>query len=67
MTPEPASRYGANGKKINIGGTELYIDDEFMMATILAIIAVLNTMNQGIDEQISVVGQRIYDEITKTN
>jgi hypothetical protein len=54
-------------KKIDIGGTELQVDDEFMVATLLAIIAVLNTIHAGIDEHISVVGQKIYDEITKTN
>jgi len=67
MSDEPTSLYGANGKKINIGGTELLVDDEFIVATLLAVIAVLNMTNQGIDDQISVVGQKIYDEITKTN
>jgi len=69
MNEEPVSMYGMNplGKKINIGGTELRIDDEFVAATLLAIVAVLNTTNQGIDEQISLVGQKIYDEIIKTN
>ena len=64
---EPTSLYGAQGKKINIGGTELQIDDEFMVATLLAVIAVLNTIHTGIDDHISTVGQKIYDEITKTN
>jgi len=67
MSDEPTSLYGANGKKINIGGTELLVDDEFIVATLLAVIAVLNMTNQGIDDQISAVGQKIYDEITKTN
>lgn len=64
---EPTSLYGARGKKIDIGGTELQIDDEFMVATLLAVIAVLNTIHTGIDEHISIVGQKIYDEITKAN
>ncbi len=64
---EQTSLYGAQGKKINIGGTELQIDDEFMVATLLAVIAVLNTIHTGIDDHISVIGQKIYDEITKTN
>ncbi len=64
---EQTSLYGAQGKKINIGGTELQIDDEFMVATLLAVIAVLNTIHTGIDDHISTVGQKIYDEITKTN
>lgn len=64
---EPTSLYGAQGKKIDIGGTELQIDDEFMVATLLAVIAVLNTIHAGIDEHISIVGQKIYDEITKAN
>ena len=64
---EQTSLYGARGKKIDIGGTELQIDDEFMIATLLAVIAVLNTLHPTIDEHISTVGQKIYDEITKTN
>ena len=64
---EPTSLYGARGKKIDIGGTELQIDDEFMVATLLAVIAVLNTLHQTIDKHISTVGQKIYDEITKAN
>ena len=67
MSKEQTSLYGAQGKKINIGGTELQIDDEFMVATLLAIITVLNTIHIGIDDKISVVGQKIYDEITKTS
>ena len=67
MSEEQTSLYGAQGKKINIGGTELQIDDEFMVATLLAIITVLNTIHIGIDDKISVVGQKIYDEITKTS
>ena len=61
------SLYGAQGKKIDIGGTELQIDDEFIIATLLAVIAVLNNLHPSIDVHISVVGQKIYDEITKTN
>jgi len=61
------SLYGAQGKKINIGGTELSVDEEFIVATLLAVIAVLNNLHPSIDEHISVVGQKIYDEITKTN
>ena len=67
MSQEQTSLYGAQGKKIDIGGTELQIDDEFMVATLLAIITVLNTIHIGIDDKISVVGQKIYDEITKTS
>jgi hypothetical protein len=64
---EQTSLYGARGKKIDIGGTELQVDDEFLVATLLAVIAVLNTLHPSIDEHISAVGQKIYDEITKTN
>ena len=67
MSEEQTSLYGAQGKKIDIGGTELQIDDEFMVATLLAVIAVLNTIHIGIDDKISSVGQKIYDEITKAN
>ena len=67
MSEEQTSLYGAQGKKINIGGTELQIDDEFMVATLLSIITVLNTIHIGIDDKISVVGQKIYDEIIKTS
>lgn len=67
MNEEQTSLYGAQGKKINIGGTELHIDDEFIIATLLAVVAVLNQIHLGIDDHISVTGQKIYDEIIKTN
>lgn len=67
MSEEPVSKYGLAGKKIVIGGVELQIDEEFIIATILAVVAALNTIHVGIDEHISVIGQKIYDEITEAN
>jgi len=67
MSEEQISQYGAKGKLFDIGGTTINIDDEFMIATLLAVISVLNAMYPSLDEKVSEVGQKIYDEITKTN
>lgn len=66
-TSEPRSKYGSseNGRKVNLGGGEISVDDDFLLATQLATIAVLNLLFPEIDERISQVAANIYDEITK--
>ena len=66
-TSAPRSKYGSseNGRKVNLGGGEISVDDDFMLATQLATIAVLNLLFPDIDERLSQVAANIYDEITK--
>lgn len=66
-TSVPRSKYGSseNGRKVNLGGGEISVDDDFLLATQLATIAVLNLLFPDIDERISQVAANIYDEITK--
>lgn len=63
----PQSKYGTseNGRKINLGGGEISIDDDFIVATVLATIAMLNLLFPDIDQKISAIAASIYDEITK--
>jgi len=63
----PQSKYGSseNGRKINLGGGEISVDDDFIVATILATVAMLNLMFPDIDQKISNIAAGIYDEITK--
>lgn len=66
-TTAPRSMYGSseNGRKINLGGGQISVDDDFIVATILATVAMLNMLFPDIDEKISQIAANIYDEITK--
>jgi len=66
-TTEPASMYGRNedGRKLKIGEAEIWVDDDFAFATLLAIVTVLNSMFDNFDEIVSTVAAGIYDEIQK--
>jgi len=57
--------YGENGKEYRIADSTLKVDDEFLLATILAIVGVLQTMIPNFDELASATASRIYDEIKK--
>ena len=59
--------YGENGKEYTIGETTLKVDEEFILATILAVVGVLQTMIPKFDELASVTASKIYDEIKKNN
>ena len=59
--------YGENGTEYDIGGTVLKVDDEFILATILAIVALMKDVIPDFDETASAVASRIYDEIKKNN
>lgn len=67
MGTEKPDEYGSKGNKYKIGEMELLIDEEFIVATLLAIVSVLNEIYPKIDEQISIMGSGIYREITKTS
>lgn len=66
-TTEPTSMYGRNdgGRKLVIGEAEIWVDDDFAFATLLAIVTVLNSMFDNFDEIVSTVAAGIYDEIQK--
>jgi hypothetical protein len=62
-SPNP-NGYGDDGvgTAYTIGGNTLWVNDRFTIATLLAIVAVLNTIFEGIDDTISTVAERIYNE-----
>lgn len=64
---EPVSMYGRNdnGRKLKIGDAEIWVDDDFIHATLLAVVTVLNSMFDNFDEIVSTVAAGIYDEIQK--
>lgn len=66
-TTESTSMYGRNedGRKLKIGEAEIWVDDDFAFATLLAIVTVLNSMFDNFDEIVSTVAAGIYDEIQK--
>jgi len=58
--------YGEQGTEYDIGGTVLKVDEEFILATILAMVALLKDVLPNFDETTSAVASRIYDEIKQT-
>jgi hypothetical protein len=58
-------KYGENGKEYNIGGTPLKVDDEFILATLLAIVGLMQQIIPKFDDMASATASKIYDEIQK--
>lgn len=62
-----SDEYGFNGRPIQLGGVTLKVDDDFVVATLLAIVGVLSIHVHGFDDEVSATASRIYDEIRKQN
>jgi len=58
-----SSGYGFNGKEYKIGNATLKIDDDFIVATLLAVVGQLALHIQGFDEKTAATAEKIYDEI----
>lgn len=61
------SGYGKEGKEYNIAGETLAVNQEFLMATMMATIIVLKeiTGKEDIDIIIEQVAEQLYDRFTK--
>jgi hypothetical protein len=57
--------YGEEGKEYRMGETPMKVNDEFMLASILAVVGILSAHIQGFDEQVAATASRIYDELRK--
>lgn len=62
-----SDKYGETGKEYTLGNTHIKVDDDFILATLLAIVGVLTRHIPQFDEQASATAARIYEEIKKTN
>jgi hypothetical protein len=62
-----SDKYGETGKEYAVGETTLKVDDEFTLATMLAIVGVVTTYIPKFDEQVSAVAEKIYEEIKKNS
>jgi len=62
-----SDKYGETGKEYSFGNAQIKIDDEFIIATVLAIVGVLTVHIQGFDEQTSQTAARIYEAIKQQN
>lgn len=60
-----SSGYGSTGKQYEIGNATLKIDDEFIIATLLAMVGLLSQHIQGFDEKTAGTAEKIYDEIKR--
>lgn len=57
--------YGEEGKEYMMGDTPMKVNDEFMLASILAVVGILSTHIQGFDEHVAATAARIYEELRK--
>ena len=62
-----SDKYGETGRPYTLGEATLKVDDDFILATLLAIVGVLSVHIQGFDEQASQTAARIYEEIKRQN
>ena len=60
-------KYGENGKEYSIGGVPLKVDDEFILATLLAIVGLMQQIIPKFDDMASTTASKIYDEIKKNH
>lgn len=64
------SEYGKVGKQYNIDGTEFYVDDKFIVSTLMAVIYAIKEINKkeypSIDGAIEALAGEIYDQIKET-
>jgi hypothetical protein len=62
------SGYGKEGDKYLLNDVELYINDKFLFATLMAIIMVISSNDQSgmLDTVIERVAEGIYGQLTKT-
>jgi len=62
---ESPNGYGEKGDTYIIGEATLKIDDEFIVATLLALVNVLTQIIPEFDDAVSQVSAKIYEQIQK--
>jgi hypothetical protein len=62
-----SDKYGETGKLYTLGEASIKVDDDFILATVLAVVGVLSHHINGFDQQASETAARIYEEIKRQN
>jgi len=59
------SKYGETGTKYEIGGGEIFVDEKFVISTLMALIYVVSESDKEQAEKVEYLAGKIYDEIKK--
>jgi hypothetical protein len=57
------SKYGEIGTKYEIGGGEIFVDEKFIISTLMALIYVVSQSDKDQAEKIEYLAGKLYDEI----
>ncbi len=57
------SKYGESGTRYEIGGGEIFVDEKFLVATLMAIVYVVSKSDKDEAEKIEYLAGKLYDEI----
>lgn len=55
--------YGRSGKAYTLGNAQLKVDDEFILATLLAVVGILSASIPNFDTQTAATAARIYEQL----
>ena len=57
------SKYGETGTKYEIGGGEIFVDEKFIISTLMALIYAISQSDKEQAEKIEYLAGKLYDEI----
>lgn len=57
------SKYGESGTKYQIGNGEIFVDQKFIIATLMAIVYTVSKADEQEAEKIEYLAGKLYDEI----
>lgn len=58
-----SDKYGQTGKAYTLGNAQLKVDDEFVLATILAVVGLLSASIPDFDTHTAATAARIYEQL----
>jgi hypothetical protein len=59
------SKYGETGTRYEIGEGEIFVDEKFIISTLMALIYAISQSDKEQAEKIEYVAGKLYDEIKK--
>lgn len=57
------SKYGETGTRYEIGGGEIFVDEKFIISTLMALIYVISESDKTEAEKVEYLAGKLYDEI----
>lgn len=62
-----SGKYGQTGKPYTIGNAHINIDDDFIIATLLAVVGLLGAKFPDFDKHTAATAEKIYGQIKQEN